>query len=461
MGPEATLRTLPERTTNVTASRWLPLIGGAMVVLAAVIASLGVVHDDRSAVMLPIAIAGGVGLLFLGYTRFVYFVVALLVLRASLDVAKFGNGSIDATGAASVLFILVALVWLFIQRAQEGAEEPNPVAAVLPPLIAVFITGLVSVTASTHPLISATEAIRIGTLAVIVAVMGRLALDERNANLLLGAVFASAIIPLAAGVSQLIRAGGWSFGGFSRVRGTFVHPNPFSAYLFLIITLGVAVIPHLRWKWKLPVGVITAGSAVALIATYTRGSWVGLLVALIVIGILQDRRIFLVLVAGVVAVVLFVPSVSTRLSDLSTQEKASGATGNSLIWRFEYWQQVLELQRNPFVGVGLKEVEQTQSAAKQPHNDVIRVYVETGLFGLLAYVWLVITLAIQAARAVRRAPPGLPRGLAVAFAASLAGLVLMSLAANVISQLVILWYFAAILTLAIVAARRNPEPIAA
>jgi O-antigen ligase len=169
-----------------------------------------------------------------------------------------------------------------------------------------------------------------------------------------------------------------------------------------------------------------------------------------VIGVVQDRRILWLLGAAIVVVALAVPSVGVRLSDLTETQKESGAPGNSLIWRFEYWREVLALQDNPVLGIGFKEVEHSLAGAKAPHNDPIRIFVETGIVGLVAYVWLLVTLGTQARSTLRRAPPGIPRGLAVAFAASFAGLLLLSLTANVITQLVILWYFVTIVALAMV-----------
>jgi O-antigen ligase len=159
--------------------------------------------------------------------------------------------------------------------------------------------------------------------------------------------------------------------------------------------------------------------------------------------------------AIIVAAGIMIPSVGVRLADLSENQKESGAPGNSLIWRFEYWQEVLALQDNPMLGIGFKEVTLTETGdtATRAHNDPIRVFVETGFVGLAAYLWLFFTLGRQARETLRRAPPGLPRGLAIAFAASFVGLVLMSLAANLITQLVILWYFFTIVALAM--ARSN------
>jgi putative inorganic carbon (hco3(-)) transporter len=436
----------------------LILLAIPFLVAVAVATGIGIAREDRVATLLPLVAVAGTTLLAFAAARFDLFVAAILAVRASLDAIKVGTSSVDATGALSVLFIGAAIVWLLARRDDRRAA-PNPATAVLVPLTALFVAGVLSIGLSQHPLQSGMEAVRIGTLVVIVAVLGRLATDPRTARVLLVAIFASAIVPLTAAALQLSAGRGMMTAeGISRIRGTFLHPNPFAAYLFLLITLGVSLAPHVRWRWRLPMLAITAASGAVLVTTYARGAWAATLVALFVIGIVQDRRVLAVLAASVVVVALFVPSVAVRLSDLTTDQKETGATGNSLVWRLDYWAQVLALQSNPVTGIGLREVELNQAAEKAPHNDPIRVYVEMGLLGLSAYLWLFGALAIAARHAIRRAPPGMPRGLAVAFAAALTGLVLLSLSANVISQLAILWYFAAIVVLAL-AASRWPAPV--
>ena len=80
-----------------------------------------------------------------------------------------------------------------------------------------------------------------------------------------------------------------------------------------------------------------------------------------------------------------------------------------------------------------------------------------GVVGLAAYLWLAVVLWIESFRTWKRSPPGLPRGLAVGAIASLAGVMMLSLVANVITQLVILWYFFAIVALAMAASTRMRE----
>jgi putative inorganic carbon (HCO3(-)) transporter len=441
----------PLKTTyrsEATLPSWALPVGGATVVAAAVAAGLTAASGDRSLMLIPVACALGLAALTLAVTRFELFVGLILLVRASLDPLDVGSSTLDAAGALSVLFVGASILWLLAERVDAVHAVRSSTQALLPPVAAFFGAATLSVTFSTHPLESLFEVVRFGTLIVIVVVLGRLITNERRMRLVLIAAIGSSIFPLLVAFNQLMTGGGFlTPEGLGRIRGTFLHSNPFAAYLFLMITLIVSLYPHVTRWWKLMLTGLGVACGGALLMTYARGSWVATILALVVVGILQDRRILWLLGATLVVIALAVPSVGVRLSDLSETQKASGAPGNSLQWRIQYWKQVLTLQDNPVLGIGFKEVELTETAAKAPHNDPIRVYVETGVIGLAAYVWFLVALGVEARTSLRRAPPGIPRGLAVAFAASLTGFVGLSLTANVITQLVILWYFITIVAL--------------
>jgi O-antigen ligase len=452
-----------EARTEVVAQRRRMLIGCAIVIVAAVFAGFGARRADRAAFLIPVVAAGGIGLVYLAVSRFEHFVLAILLARASLDAAKIGAGSIDATGALSVVFIVAALLWLLAQRRDRDAG-PSATAPLMAPLVALVAAAALGLLISRDPLESGVEWVRLGTLVAIVAVLGRILKDERMLKLALLAVLGSAVVPVMVAAVQAIRGGGFvNTEGLDRIRGTFAHSNPFGSYLFLMITLAVAIFPHVSRRWRIALVPYVLACGALLVLTYTRGAWVALIVALVVIALLQDRRIFLVLLAAFVALAILVPSIGVRLSDLSQEEKVTGAPGNSLVWRFGHWREVLALQTNPLVGIGLREVELRDPSQVPPHNDLVRVYVEMGLAGLAAYLWLAVVLWIESWRTWKRSPTGLPRGLAVGALASLAGVMMLSLVANVITQLVILWYFFAIVALAMAAASnvRDRAPAAA
>ena len=80
----------------------------------------------------------------------------------------------------------------------------------------------------------------------------------------------------------------------------------------------------------------------------------------------------------------------------------------------------------------------------EPHNDFIRAYVETGLVGLAFYTCMLVALVGNARRAVQRAPRStLEGGVAAGALGCAVCFVLDSMAANVMSNVVSLWYLIA------------------
>jgi O-antigen ligase len=165
----------------------------------------------------------------------------------------------------------------------------------------------------------------------------------------------------------------------------------------------------------------------------------------------QSKR----LVAGLFVVglcgLLVVPSLSGRFSDLTQYQskqlsQTGGANGgNTLAWRLSYWTEVLPLANsNPITGIGLNETKNSTSQAKQPHNDFIRAYVETGIVGFLAYIAVLTSLVIVGWRAVKRTKKGtFEQGVSAGFLGCAFAFIAVSLVANVTSNVVNLWYFIA------------------
>ena len=452
---------MQDLTTIDRRTRWVVAVaiasGASLIAAVAVPVGAATPGGNRVALVLPLSLVAGLGLTVLAFARFELFVLVLIALRSSLDTLKISSSSVDATGAVSVLFIGATLVWLI--RHEGAFDTPSPARRLVPPFSMLLSAAAVSVVFSSRPLESSLEVVRIGTVVVIVVALARLIRTGSDIRRFLLALIASAAIPLLVAGLEIARGGaGITPLGIGRVDGTFQHPNPFAAYLFLMLILGVALFPHVvsRWKWVL--AALIASSGGALVATYARGAWIATVVGLTVVALLQSRRLLWWIGAVVIVLALAVPSVGVRLSDLSESRSPSGAAANSLAWRIGYWEETLARQNNPLLGIGLKEVQSDERLAAAPHNDFVRLYVETGLVGLAAYLWLLGALFREAVATFRRSTPGLSRGLAVAFLATLSGIVVLSTAANVISQLVILWYFATIVTLALAASRAVPDP---
>jgi O-antigen ligase len=431
------------------------------VVLAAA-SGMGAGEGSKSAVVLPIAIGSGLILGLLALTRFQIYVMVMLIARSSLDLAKLsqrtaGTTSVGASSRAldpssilAVLFLLAAGVWLAAQYRYKGSLPGSPLRRAL---VLFLAAGAVSVVGSNNVTSSALEALRICAVVAMFTVLEQMITSVNKAKQILLAAFLATVIPLAYTTYGFLTGHPKSDlkGGFTRISGTFNQSNDYGRFLMLMIIMGAAIYPHLERKWRRVMAVMLGLSSVYLFFTYTRSALVAAALGLLVVGFLQSKRLLAALLVAGMAGLLLVPSLSGRFTDLTQYQakqlsQTGGANGgNTLAWRLSYWTQVLPLANaNPITGIGLNQTKFSTDKAKQPHNDFVRAYVETGLVGFFAYVAMLVAMVLLGRRAVRRTRKGtFERGVAVGFLGCAVAFIAVSFVANVISNVVNLWYFIA------------------
>jgi len=444
---------------------WMKAATFAAVFVAVVLAAasgLAAGEGSKSALVLPLAIGAGLVLGVLALTRFQLYVIVMLISRASLDLAKLsqrtaGTTSVGASSRAldpssilAVLFLLAAGVWLAAQYRYQGSLPGSPLRRAL---VLFLAAGAVSVIGSGNITSSALETLRICAIVVMFTVLEQMITSIGKAKQLLAACLAATVIPLVYTTYGFVTGHPHSDlkGGYTRISGTFNQSNDYGRFLMLMIIMGAALYPHVERKWQRLLVVMLGLSGIYLFFTYTRSALVATGLGLLIVGVVQSKRLLAALLVAGFAGLLLVPSLSGRFTDL-TQYQAkqlaqTGGTngGNTLAWRLSYWTQVLPLANsNPITGIGLNQTKENTTQAKQPHNDFIRAYVETGIVGFFAYLAVLVSLVQLGWRAVKRSKPGtFERGVGAGFLGCTAAFIAVSLVANVTSNVVNLWYFIA------------------
>ncbi|HEX6786425.1 MAG TPA: hypothetical protein VF076_04470, partial [Acidimicrobiales bacterium] len=287
---------------------WVAGVLGA-IALAATTASLAGAGHLKLAVV-PVGIVAALGLAYLALARFELFVLTCLFIRSSLDaIGGQGTTITNPSSVISLAFMAAALLWL-AARAHRGVRISSTLTL---PLMFFAVACFLSVITSQLKGLSAVEFSRILSVVVMAIVLERLAVDPPAVKRIMFAAMGSALIPLLASL------GAYAIGaplmdkraalqdGIKRVRGTFDQANGFSRYLLFIIIMGVALYPHLPKRWRMPMLAGLAGLGSLMILTYTRSSWLALVIGLLVVGWLQSKKLLLVLIAMGLGVALFVP----------------------------------------------------------------------------------------------------------------------------------------------------------
>jgi len=421
------------------------LVGLLLCGLIAVAVGVGVakVADRQSLLVLAVGVVLAGALAFLAATRFALFLLVLLVFRASLDALKpggLGGNSVTSPGVlVGGVLLLASLLWLFAERAAGRLVRPSRTAMWL---FAVACAALLSTVGSQAPSDSLQTALRVFAGAMTFIVLEQLLVRRpRYVRGLLVAAALSLVIPAAQALRQLLSPDeNFAFTNVSRIQGTFVHPNSFAAYLVVIAATALAVVFFSRGAARTVAVVVCAVSSTLLLFTYARGAWAAWIVGALYLLGRRNRKLVGALIVGAVALVLFVPSINSRVSDLggAPPVQIGDGTANSLEWRLEYWQDILPLwQENPMTGIGIDQVASRTAAAAEPHNGFVQVLVETGVLGLVSLVGLVVALWRDLAAARRRAVTDVDRWLAFGATAVAAGFLLQFVTENLLTQVAI------------------------
>lgn len=260
------------------------------------------------------------------------------------------------------------------------------------------------------------------------------------------AIIFSAIIPASVAWWQLINRGGFFDGERWRLLGTFVHPNMLAFYLVFAITLSLFVALNLKKGSieKIPYGLLVIFFVVPLLFTYTRAAWLSLAFILFFLGLFRFRKLLLISVTSIFILYFFVPFFQERVATL-----ASIGASDSSAWRLQLWTDMFTyIRNNPWFGYGpgtasifIQQNIPRFLIATEPHNDYLKIWLESGVFALLSYLYLYLSYIKKFWQGFRREDRPRLKMLALfvlLFAISLGG---ASFTDNILKDAVLQWVF--------------------
>jgi O-antigen ligase len=389
--------------------------------------------------------------------RFEWFVLALIIARSSLDILHLGDPggrNLDPASALGIMFIATASLWLVIQHQAGSTVPPSPATRGLVALVGACVLSC-PLSGDVIASIQTTSKVLAGVL-MFVVLEQLLARDGRRARLVVVATLVSFVLPALFGMRQWLGGigatrvqpsarGSDTLDAVSRVKGTFVHPNPFATYLVLVLLLAVAVVLVVNKGQRLSLAIVVVGAGVLILVTYTRVAWAAALVGCVYLGLRHHKAILVTLVAGLIVIGVAVPSTSSRLSDLTgSGPQIPGVPSNSLNWRIGYWRELIPLaNRMPVTGIGIGTSQFETEQGLLPHSVFVQAYVETGVAGVLAILAVIIGFATTLRRRLREAAAGWERALAMAAIATALAVLAQMPTENLLTQSVNYWYLAA------------------
>jgi O-antigen ligase len=318
-----------------------------------------------------------------------------------------GCVSLSLVSIAASQILLAATIAGFFWLIKQHKISFTPIKPILLPLIAFVLWTVIAALASSNVALSLTI-VKKFFLLLILLLVPLLVRGEGLLTWIYRAIFAVAVVSSLSGIMQYVSNPHRD--QLHRISGFMSQWMTYSGLLMLVLMIvsAYALCAGVRKnKWVIPVGILVV---LALIFSLTRNSWAGALAGMIVLLALRRPRAITVLIAAMLIFYLLSPGfIKQRLqSGLDRQDPTTRG-------RIECFGTAIRLIKdNPWMGVGPKNVKYEALKYRKEHefpdwlyqhmhNNFLQIAAETGIPGLILWLWFMIRLAWDALRCYRYA----------------------------------------------------------
>jgi len=266
--------------------------------------------------------------------------------------------------------------------------------------LAFIIIVLFSAFLSYNHYLSLAESLRLLSILAIYYLSYFLLKNERDLRNLIKAIIASALIPSFFALWQFYTDTGLTVpfeGIYNRIYGTFAHPNLLAYYLVLPLILSLFLFLSGKRKQinSLVYFLLSIFLVIILTLTFTRGAWLSFIIIILIIGTLYYRSLLFASLIFMALAYFLIGPINSRVNDL-----ISNRSDSSIEWRLNLWHDAKEyIKEKPLLGYGTGVANDLiltrrgeEFGSSDPHNDYLKITIENGLIGLLAYGLLLIGL---------------------------------------------------------------------
>ena len=275
-------------------------------------------------------------------------------------------------------------------------------------------------------------------------------------------VIVGALVSLL-GIYQYLFAGSFASSSFvdkemfedikTRVNGTFDNPNVMGEYLLFVIPIIASLFfSEKGWMKKIFYMGLGGVSIICLALTYSRGCYLGILLALAVFLLLINLKWIIAFILGVIAAPAFLPqSIINRFSSIGNMADSSTSYRVS-IWKGaidmikDYWYRPIGQGTTAFNSI-YPLYSYSGVGAQHSHNLFLQLLIETGIVGIISFLGIIYKFFQTVLCGLKKAKDALYKYCFIGFASGMLGFLLQSIFDNTWYNnkiILIFWIFVAL-----------------
>lgn len=322
-----------------------------------------------------------------------FLLILLRILADPLCKYSFGTVGVNAGGSFGI-FIVLLLTFYFLIRPNFKINLP------MIRWFYVFMgTCIFSFYNADDHLLFFAHFLKLLACVALYLIVFNLIESKKQGLVALRSFVAISIIPLIIGFWQIITGKAKHsvvhIGvAFDRIYSTFAHPNQYAFFLGLV-TIAIFTLIQYDSSHKrlyLPfLGFVLA----SILLTFSRSVWLTITLCAILAFILNKKIRLWLMIAGLAIALLSGTLLMKRLDDVITQKEAKTS---SLDFRKDMTESLFKnaFPQHPIIGFGLGSamnvVRKTTHYQTVPHNDYMKILVETGVLGLVTFSSFLIAI---------------------------------------------------------------------
>jgi O-antigen ligase len=319
------------------------------------------------------------------------FIRPLLDFSTNYNLFSFAGLSINLASLIGFMVIIVALWYLMFKYNELKRSK------ILYFWLLFIAVNVLSLLVSFDIGLGIREVVRLLSIFSIFLLAQMFVKTKKDLTITLKVILMSAILPALIGAWQYLYQTDiiTDFGG--RLTATFAHPNMLAFFIFFVFSISLFVFLYGKKDNVLSYFYLLASALfiTIIILTYTRSSWLALLIFIFIIGVVKFRKLLLVSILLGLLVYSFVPTLQYRVNDTFNFQNYD----SSIVWRYNLYKDSWDIAKEkPILGYGSDTasslIEYNRSyrmGSSEPHNDYLKTFMETGIIGLSSLLLLIFS----------------------------------------------------------------------